>query len=143
MPRWVPLFALILALGGCGRQCDRHIASEPVAAPAAGETAADEMQHPIAPGSENARAADAAADNGSASFCTPEWFAWVQAQLASRQNGDLAQLYPSGLPPVGSSEWFEAVTTLTGANLDGTVPGSTAWCEAIQKRLSANGTEAP
>ncbi|MFS1523907.1 hypothetical protein ACL7TT_07310 [Microbulbifer sp. 2304DJ12-6] len=143
MPRLVPIIAVMLALCGCGRQSDTRSSPEPVAAPAASETATDEMKHPIAPMAEIDRSNGSTSGNGSASICTPEWFAWVQAQLVTRQNGDLAKLYPSGLPPVGSSEWFDAVTRLTGGNLNGTISGSTAWCEAIQKRLLPNGAQTP
>ncbi|MFA0811082.1 hypothetical protein [Microbulbifer epialgicus] len=143
MYRIIPLLTLVVALYGCGPQTDRQKDSDPEAAPAAGEAASDSMKEPIAPPAESPPQDSATqpptpptSDNDGAAICTPQWFAWLQQQIIAKQNGEMAKLYPSGLPPVGSTEWFSAVEILTGGSLNGLVAGSTEWCDAIQKRLS-------
>ncbi|GAB2895283.1 hypothetical protein ACCI51_04050 [Microbulbifer echini] len=131
---------LALALSGCGRQGDPSKTPGAETAPAAGQVASDAMKQPTEPGPDNPTAnppdQTQAPSAGSATLCTPEWFAWVQQQVITQQDGDLKKMYPSGLPPVGSEEWFAAVTKLTGGNLNDVKPGSPEWCQAIQKRLS-------
>ncbi|BBM00101.1 hypothetical protein [Microbulbifer sp. GL-2] len=136
MYRFIPLFAIVLILNGCGPQADKRNASEQEASPAADQSASEAMKQPIAPPTEPPPPEGSTPPGASASVCTPEWFAWVQQQIIGKQNGDMAKLYPSGLPAVGSDEWFAAVTMLTGGNLSGVIPGSTEWCDAIQKRLT-------
>lgn len=131
MHRLVPLFALLLILAGCGRQSDTHDPSD-AEPPPAGETATEAMEEPVTP--------PPAATETEAPACTPEWFVWVNEQVLAMHNGDLVELYPDGLPEVGTDEWFLAVDNITGGNdgngADGPEGGSAEWCNMVQQRLS-------
>lgn len=106
-------FALLLTLAGCDRR----------------DQGSDTDSAPTVP-----QAAD-----GSPSICTPEWFNWVNRQLSAQTDGRLNELYPQGLPEVGSGEWFEATDVLTAGSGDHGIsprPGSDEWCFMIQQRLN-------
>lgn len=137
MSPYLPLLALILVLSGCGRQSDTHDPAEVKRTPP-GETATEAMEEPIAPPSTEEGAEEPAADSTEAPICTPEWFAWVHEQVLARHDGDMAELYPAGLPEVGTEEWFLAVDQLTGGDgAQGPDGGSIEWCNMIQQRLSS------
>ena len=143
MYRFLPLLALALVLNGCGRQSDTHDPTDVERTPP-GETATEAMEEPITPPSDDAdttmpeESTAAPQDDRSETIeiCTPEWFAWVHEQIQARPDGDLAELYPSGLPEVGSDEWFLAVDKLTGGDgAHGPDGGSAEWCSMMQQRL--------
>ncbi|WP_444935218.1 hypothetical protein ACJJIW_11535 [Microbulbifer sp. JMSA004] len=134
MYRFGPLIALIFVLCSCGGPKD----SKSPATPPADEPATSAMKEPIAPPGNGAEA-----EKKAAAICTPEWFAWVQQQVLAQQNGDMAKLYPSGMPTTGSEEWFTAITRLSGANTNGLKPGGMEWCEAIQKHLTEGSPQNP
>lgn len=72
-------------------------------------------------------------------ICTPEWFEWVNAQVMSTQGEAVTEQYPTGLPDVGSTEWFMAVDKLTGGDgAHGPDGGSDEWCAMMQQRLGSN-----
>ena len=72
-------------------------------------------------------------------ICTTEWFEWVNQQVMSTQSEAIAEQYPTGLPDVGSAEWFTAVDKLTGGDgAHGPDGGSDEWCSMIQQRLGNN-----
>ncbi|WP_323847177.1 hypothetical protein [Microbulbifer magnicolonia] len=142
MYRFLPLLALLLVLNGCGRQSDTHDPAEVERTPP-GEMATEAMEEPVTPPTDdNGTAAPETTaprpqtDISEAPICTPEWFAWVHEQVTARHDGDLAELYPAGLPEVGSVEWFLAVDKLTGGDgAHGPDGGSVEWCDMIQQRL--------
>jgi hypothetical protein len=125
----IPLtLTLLLCLSGCGRQSDTN---DPAQAPPPDETATEIMENPVTPPEDSIDAA--------AQICTPEWFAWVNAQVLALPNGKLAELYPNGLPETGSGEWFTAVDKLTGGDgAHGPDGGSAEWCSMMQQRLGIN-----
>ncbi|WP_226646055.1 hypothetical protein [Microbulbifer variabilis] len=132
--------SLVVALSGCGRQGEYHKSQQSDSTAVAGQTASDAMKQPITQ-SANSSTEDSpnqaqTSANGSETICTPGWFTWVQRQVTAQQDGDLKEMYPSGLPPIGSAEWFDAITKLTGGNMADVKPGSPEWCLEIQKRLS-------
>lgn len=132
MYRFLPLAALLLSLGlsGCGRQSDTHDPAETERTPP-GETATEAMDTPVAPPDENESDTETEAP-----ICTEEWFQWVNDQVIAMHDGDMAQLYPSGLPDVGTAEWFLAVDKLTGGDgAHGPDGGSAEWCSMMQHRL--------
>ncbi|AWF80333.1 hypothetical protein BTJ40_05655 [Microbulbifer sp. A4B17] len=126
MYRFGLVIALILTVYGCEGPKD----SKPPVAPA-DEAATDAMKEPIAPPGDMGKA-----DKKATAICTPEWFEWVQQQVIAQQNGDMANLYPSGMPTTGSEEWFTAISQLSGVDTSGLQPGGMEWCEAIQKHLT-------
>ena len=68
--------------------------------------------------------------------CTETWFKWVNDQVVSMHSDMIAEQYPSGLPDVGSDEWFIAVDKLTGGDgAHGPDGGSEEWCTMVQQRL--------
>ncbi|SEA30599.1 hypothetical protein [Microbulbifer marinus] len=143
MVRFLPLIALIVALNGCGRQSDTHDPTEVERTPP-GEMATEAMEEPITPPEDDSGTATTdqsgtapqGTDAETPEICTPEWFAWVHEQIQSRPDGDLAEQYPSGLPEVGSDEWFIAVDKLTGGDgAHGPDGGSAEWCSMVQQRL--------
>ncbi|WP_193166042.1 hypothetical protein [Microbulbifer hainanensis] len=171
MYRLFTLTAIVLALtlGGCGRHSDTN---EPDAAkPAAGDTATESMREPVpAPTEENGtgKESESQMDSGMGSemesgsgmesdemgshmggdtgtdttICTPEWFAWVHQQVIGQQDGKMTELYPNGLPEVGTDEWFIAVDKLTGGDgAHGPDGGSEEWCNMIQQRLGKSSTD--
>ncbi|MCO1334204.1 hypothetical protein MO867_07585 [Microbulbifer sp. OS29] len=133
MYRFGVLITLLFVFCGCEGPRD----SESPGAAAPGEAATSAMKEPIVPpaNSQDTR-------EKTMPICTPEWFAWVQKQVLTQQNGDLAKLYPSGMPTIASEEWFTAITQLSGANTNGLQPGGMEWCDAIQKHL-AQASEQP
>lgn len=168
MNRHLPLIALfvILGLGGCGRHSDTNEPNH--ATPPPGEST-DGMQESTPSttdegtggmqgnenmqgdesmqGSEGTQDSMGNADSGTGAtstdteVCTPQWFAWVHQQVLSKQDGKLTELYPSGLPEVGSDDWFVAIDKLTGGDgTQGPEGGSDEWCRMIQQRL-ANPTD--
>lgn len=144
MYRYLPLIALLAALGlnGCGRQSDTHDPAN-VEREAPGETATEAMEEPIAPPPDSGTVAgnEHATD---AQICTPEWFAWVNEQIVTLQDGNLAELYPHDLPEVGSEEWFLAVDKLTGGDgAHGPDGGSAEWCSMIELRLNQHLNQSP
>ena len=69
-------------------------------------------------------------------ICTETWFKWVNDQVLSMHSEVIAEQYPSGLPDVGSDEWFVAVDKLTGGDgAHGPDGGSDEWCTMVQQRL--------
>ncbi|WP_105103739.1 hypothetical protein [Microbulbifer pacificus] len=72
-------------------------------------------------------------------ICNAEWFEWVNQQVMSDQAAAIAEQYPTGLPDVGSDEWFIAMDRLTGGDgAHGPDGGSDEWCFMMQQRLSKN-----
>ncbi|WHI50216.1 hypothetical protein P3339_17445 [Microbulbifer sp. MLAF003] len=143
MVRFAPLLVLMLVIHGCERQSDSHRSPEPDT-PASDGTVREAMKEPVAPPTPIGNTPAPPTEHSmNARDCTPEWFAWAQQQIISRQSAHIAKLYPSGLPPVGSKEWFTAVTILTGGSFPGIEPGSPEWCEQIQKRLTQGGSQGP
>ncbi|GAB2505712.1 hypothetical protein [Microbulbifer agarilyticus] len=73
-------------------------------------------------------------------ICNAKWFEWVNGEVMKTQGLAIAEHYPSGLPEVGSKEWFTAMEKLTGGDkLDdahGPDGGSDEWCFMMQQRLS-------
>lgn len=115
-----------LVLGGCGRKSETHDpdSAAPLDSPA-GEPAADERNTAESPNSEGQL------------ICTGTWFQWVNEQVQSIHSEVIAEQYPSGLPDVGTDEWFMAVDKLTGGDgAHGPDPGSDEWCFMMQQRLS-------
>lgn len=127
MYRLASLLVLALALSGCDRQGDTS--NQPEAdLPSAGETATESMEEPVAPPEEN---------DTDVVICTPEWFVWVDEQIVALPDGKMAELYPTGLPEVGSDEWFVAVDKITGGDgAHGPDGGSDEWCSMVEQRLS-------
>lgn len=73
--------------------------------------------------------------------CSDTWFKWVNDQVVAMHSEVITQQYPSGLPEVGSDEWFVAVDKLTGGDgAHGPDGGSDEWCAMVQQRLSKAGT---
>ena len=71
--------------------------------------------------------------------CNAEWFEWVNTEVMKTQSEAITENYPTGLPEVGSDEWFTAVDKLTGGDgAHGPDGGSDEWCSMIQQRLSSN-----
>jgi len=135
---YLPLLALIFVLSGCGRQSDTHDPADAERTPP-GETATEAMEEPITPPEDSTATAEeqAAAPPTEAPVCTPEWFTWVHEQVIAMHDGEIAELYPAGLPEVGSEEWFLAVDKLTGGDgAHGPDGGSIEWCNMVQQRLS-------
>lgn len=144
MYRFLPLIAvLLLILGGCGRQSDTHDPAEERGAP--GETATEAMEEPLTPsdepdatmdGQDDQTATTPEGDESEVIVCSEEWFTWVNEQVQTMHDGDIADLYPGGLPEVGTDEWFLAVDKLTGGDgAHGPDGGSAEWCAMIQQRL--------
>lgn len=148
----LPLCAL-LALGlGCGRKSETHdpdldrpptvveeteIMEEPVAPPDDDTTDPGYAPPNGTPNDTDDDSVDTADDTtGTAQVCTPEWFVWVNEQVQLLPNSQLADLYPGGLPEVGSDEWFVAVDRLTGGDgAHGPDGGSDEWCNMVLQRL--------
>ncbi|USD22622.1 hypothetical protein MJO52_05680 [Microbulbifer variabilis] len=137
--------ALVFALSGCDRKGEPHKAQSSGSEVTTGQTASEAMKQPIkrnaSSTAEDPTNQLQATASGSETICTPGWFTWVQRQVMAQQDGDLKKMYPSGLPPIGSAEWFDAITKLTGGNLADVKPGSPEWCLAVQKRLSHPGDQ--
>ena len=91
---------------------------------------------------QNTGAASATGDDSANSegqqICTTEWFEWVNAQVMSTQSEAITEQYSTGLPDVGSDEWFMAVDKLTGGDgAHGPDGGSDEWCSMMQQRLGS------
>lgn len=132
MYRLVSLLVLALALNGCGRQSDTSDQSEADLSTDE-ETVTETMEEPVAPstGSET-----------DALICTSDWFVWVNGQVLAIHGSEVAELYPTGLPEVGSDEWFMAVDKITGGDgAHGPDGGSAEWCTMVEQRLS--GVQSP
>ncbi|WP_226667515.1 hypothetical protein [Microbulbifer aggregans] len=113
------------ALGACGKKTETH---DPDIAPTAVEPASPVTEH--SPG-------DSPNSEGQL-ICNATWFEWVNKQILSIHSEDVTNQYPSGLPAVGSDEWFTAVDKLTGGDgAHGPDGGSDEWCFMIQQRLSS------
>ncbi|WP_250464580.1 hypothetical protein [Microbulbifer litoralis] len=146
MYRYIPLIAvLLLTLGGCGRQSDTH---DPAGADgSADETITETMEESVTPpdpdepdttmgGQDDQMATTPEGDESEVVVCSEEWFGWVNDQVLAMHDGDMADLYPGGLPEVGSEEWFLAIDKLTGGDgAHGPDGGSAEWCAMIQQRL--------
>ncbi|MFC6635066.1 hypothetical protein [Microbulbifer taiwanensis] len=152
LPMLTLTLSLLLAIGGCGRQSDTHDPpdaqspqSEGVDSTQPDETATEVMEEPVTPPPDDSgtavpesSATPPQTDTGEAPICTPEWFVWVHEQVLARHDGDMAELYPAGLPEVGSAEWFLAVDKLTGGDgAHGPDGGSAEWCSMVQQRLGS------
>ena len=88
---------------------------------------------------DSASATGDSSGSESVTVCTPEWFEWVNTQVMSTQSEAIAEQYPTGLPDVGSTEWFMAVDKLTGGDgAHGPDGGSDEWCAMMQQRLGNN-----
>lgn len=155
MYRHLSLLALILVLGlsGCDRQRDeppqpsepsgtpgeRMNEPEP-ATPPNGGTTRDDLNGGTTMDDGTTMNDGTTMDDGTATdtqICTPEWFASVHQQVQAMPDGDITQLYPSGLPEVGSEKWFAAIDKLTGGDgASGPDGGTPEWCSMIQQRLS-------
>lgn len=97
----------------------------------------------------NSGAASATGDNATADsdgaespnsegqlICNAEWFEWVNGKVTEEYSEAVSEQYPTGLPSVGSDEWFMAVDKLTGGDgAHGPDGGSDEWCFMIQQRL--------
>ncbi|WP_346839252.1 hypothetical protein [Microbulbifer sp. SAOS-129_SWC] len=152
--RWpcAALFVLLLALGGCSRQSDTHDTGSATDTStmndtgAANDTTSPDTSTPDANAPDaNAPDANMSDSSGQAAMapttdteiCTPEWFAWVHDQVMAMPDGKRAELYPNGLPEVGSDEWFIAIDKLTGGDgAHGPDGGSAEWCSMMQERLA-------
>lgn len=88
---------------------------------------------------KNTDAASATGDDPNSEgqlICTPEWFEWVNTQVMATNSEEIAEQYPTGLPEVGTDEWFLAVDKLTGGDgAHGPDGGSDEWCFMMQQRL--------
>ncbi|MCA0901138.1 hypothetical protein [Microbulbifer agarilyticus] len=72
-------------------------------------------------------------------ICNAKWFEWVNGEVMKTQGLAIAEHYPTGLPEVGSEEWFTAMDKLTGGDgAHGPDGGSDEWCFMMQQRLSKN-----
>jgi len=154
------IIALIstLALAACERNSDTHDPDAPdtlvpADTPAAGQPPEDEVAVGQDRTSErgtsgaddnNTGTASATGDNATEDspnsegqlICTPEWFAWVNTQIMATNSEAIAEQYPTGLPDVGSDEWFLAIDKLTGGDgAHGPDGGSDEWCFMMQQRL--------
>ncbi|MCX2794707.1 hypothetical protein OQJ62_07225 [Microbulbifer thermotolerans] len=135
------LIALVLTIGlaGCGRNSDTHDPGDHQTTPP-DEGATEMMEEPVTPPAPPESAEPPSDDSAAATICTPEWFVWVHEQVITMQNGDMAELYPAGLPEVGTDEWFLAIDKLTGGDgTHGPDGGSEEWCRMIQQRLEQSG----
>ena len=146
------LFASLMAtiaITGCSRKSDTH---DPDTAPkteteVVEETTVVEQDSPASAPADKTTADKTTADSTSAEspnsegqlICNPEWFEWVNKQVMSLQSEAIAENYPTGLPSVGSKEWFTAMDKLTGGDgAHGPDGGSDEWCFMMQQRLSNN-----
>lgn len=152
--------ATTIAMSGCSRKSDTH---DPDAAPKTETEVVEEMTitepedgtdadtatpDSTAPGSTTPDTTTTPPSTGGTAespnsegqlICTPEWFKWVNEQVMSQQSEAIAEQFPSGLPDVGSDEWFTAIDKLTGGDgAHGPDGGSDEWCFMIQQRLSKN-----
>ncbi|WGL17666.1 hypothetical protein PVT68_05065 [Microbulbifer bruguierae] len=130
-----------IAINGCGRKSDTH---DPDHTPDAATLAMEDIATTEAETKREVRAQEnsspsSTGDNPNSEgqlICTPEWFQWVNEQVMSTQSEAIALQYPTGLPDVGSDEWFTAVDKLTGGDgAHGPDGGSDEWCFMMQQRL--------
>ncbi|MFV8782149.1 hypothetical protein ACNKU7_06975 [Microbulbifer sp. SA54] len=148
---WIIALLSTLALAGCGRQTETH---DPDVAPAAQPTSPGQEDNDAASQSDSSAGTESSADDSSVDsqnsgpnsmgqlICTDPWFEWVNQQVLSIHSQDVANQYPSGLPAVGSDEWFAAVDKLTGGDgAHGPDGGSDEWCFMMQQRLSPTGSD--
>ena len=69
-------------------------------------------------------------------ICDAKWFEWVNSEVMKTQSEAIAENYSTGLPEVGSAEWFTAMDKLTGGDgAHGPDGGSDEWCFMMQQRL--------
>lgn len=115
-----------LVLGGCGKKTETH---DPDTAPS-----------PVEPASPATKPSPGDNPNSEGQLiCNVAWFRWVNEQMLSIHSEYVTNLYPNGLPAVGSDEWFTAVDKLTGGDgAHGPDGGSDEWCFMIQQRLSSS-----
>ncbi|TLM73950.1 hypothetical protein ACONUD_02680 [Microbulbifer harenosus] len=140
--------ATAIAMSGCSRKSETH---DPDTAPGTETEVVEEMT--VTEPEQGTDADTATPDTTTAPpatgdtaespnsegqlICTPEWFKWVNEQVMSQQSEAIAEQFPSGLPDVGSDEWFLAIDKLTGGDgAHGPDGGSDEWCFMIQQRLS-------
>ncbi|WP_043317117.1 hypothetical protein [Microbulbifer sp. HZ11] len=70
-------------------------------------------------------------------ICNATWFEWVNSEVMKTQSEAITEHYPSGLPLVGSDDWFIAMDKLTGGDgAHGPDGGSDEWCFMMQQRLN-------
>ncbi|WP_231759952.1 hypothetical protein [Microbulbifer elongatus] len=70
-------------------------------------------------------------------ICNAKWFEWVNSEVMKTQSEAITEHYPSGLPLVGSDDWFVAMDKLTGGDgAHGPDGGSDEWCFMMQQRLN-------
>ncbi|WP_288132280.1 hypothetical protein [Microbulbifer sp.] len=137
--------ASILALAACDRKSETH---DPDTQPTDTPTSDQSMEDTVVidendtsddtTGSDdsNTGAAAATGDSDEVLICTKEWFEWVNNQVLATSSEMIAEQYPTGLPDVGSDEWFMAVDKLTGGDgAHGPDGGSDEWCMMVQQRL--------
>ncbi|MBN8432083.1 hypothetical protein JF535_14615 [Microbulbifer salipaludis] len=151
MMRFLLLASLMtaLALYGCSRKSETHDPDQ-AAEPAektevieeskdTGTGAADDTSVPGDSASSSADETDTRSDNPNSEgqlICNAEWFAWVNGEVMRTQSEAITEQYPSGLPEVGSAEWFTAMDKLTGGDgAHGPDGGSDEWCFMMQQRL--------
>lgn len=98
--------ALVVALTGCDRKGEPHKAQSSDSEVTAGQTASEAMKQPIQQNANSTAEVPSGQLQGTASgsetICTPGWFTWVQRQVMAQQDGDLKEMYPSGLPPLAA-----------------------------------------
>ncbi|WP_299599409.1 hypothetical protein [uncultured Microbulbifer sp.] len=69
-------------------------------------------------------------------ICNATWFEWVNGKVTEEYSEAITEQYPTGLPSVGSDDWFIAMDKLTGGDgAHGPDGGSDEWCFMIQQRL--------
>lgn len=139
MYRYFTLMFLVFALSitGCGRKTETDAPAD-LERTAPGETT-DEAMPTTEPDSGDSDA-DGAAMGGTSEVevCTDAWFTWVNQKVMAMPNSQLSEMYPNGLPEVGSDEWFLAIDKLTGGDgAHGPDGGSDEWCRMVEQRLGS------
>nr|WP_010131525.1 hypothetical protein [Microbulbifer agarilyticus] len=143
--------AASVALHGCSRKSDTN---DPDTAPKTEAEVVEEVTvtepdatttPPTADGTGDTSTGNASTDSPESPnsegqlICNAKWFEWVNTEVMNTQGLAIAEHYPSGLPEVGSKEWFTAMDKLTGGDgAHGPDGGSDEWCFMMQQRLSNN-----
>ena len=146
-----------LALSACDRKSETHDpdSAAPAESPTTTEqpmddtgtgTTGDDATTPGTTTDDSATSGTMGADStttpgADVEVCSDTWFKWVNDQVVAMHSEVITQQYPSGLPEVGSDEWFVAIDKLTGGDgAHGPDGGSDEWCAMVQQRLSKSGT---